>query len=183
VLPQLRGARLEAERVAAIHRVQPLLRASATEPALRAAVGSGAGVLHLATHGTFDADHPLRSAIYLSGPDGKAAPLTAAELFENPIVARLVILSACETGIGRVTAGDDFLGLVRSFYLAGSRAVVNSLWPVEDQGARLFMETFHANLRDGRYGAAWTAARDAARAAGYPVSVYAAFVLGGSLEQ
>lgn len=183
LMPQLRGARVEAARVAAIYRVRPLLAANATEAAVRAAVASGSNVLHVATHGTFDADHPLRSAIYLTGRDGKAAALTAAQLFEKPLQARLVVLSACETGVGRVVAGDDFLGLVRSFYLGGSSTVVNSLWPVEDEGTRLFMETFHANLRGGRYGAAWTAARDATKAAGHPVSVYAAFVLGGSLHQ
>lgn len=93
------------------------------------------------------------------------------------------MLRSPSLGVGRVVAGDDFLGLVRSFYLGGSSAVVNSLWPVDDEGTRLFMETFHANLRGGRYGAAWRAARDATKAAGHPVWVYAAFVLGGGLQQ
>jgi len=83
--------------------------------------------------------------------------------------------------VGRAVAGDDFLGLVRSFYLGGSTGVVNSLWPVEDAGTKVFMETFHQNLPNGA-GAAWLAARDATREAGFPPAVYGAFVLGGALD-
>ena len=50
--------------------------------------------------------------------------LTAARLFEAPLNADVVVLSACETGLGQTTAGDDFLGLARSFYLGGTRAVL-----------------------------------------------------------
>ena len=136
-------------------------------------------MLHLATHGIFDAARPLESAIYLSSAAG-ADPLTAAELFARPIPAKLVVLSACETGVAVAEAGDDFLGLARSFDLGGTLAVVNSLWPVNDEGTRLLMERFHGHARAGDYAGAWLAARDAVRAAGYPPAVYGAFVLGGS---
>ena len=180
-LPQLPGAAAEADSIAALYGADTLSGGAATEPAVRSALGERADVLHLATHGRFEPAFPLRSAVYLSGTSGDAREVTARELFANPLPARFVVLSACETGVGQTTAGDDFLGLVRSFYLGGSTGVVNSLWPVDDAGTKAFMEAFHSNLSKGA-GAAWLAARNATRDAGFPVSVYAAFVLGGAVD-
>ncbi len=179
-LPQLPGAAAEARSVAALYGTDTLSGGAATEPAVRSAVGDRADVLHLATHGRFEPSFPLRSAVYLAGTSGNARELTARDLFANPLPARFVVLSACETGVGQTTAGDDFLGLVRSFYLGGSIGVVNSLWPVDDAGTKAFMEAFHGNLSKGA-GAAWLAARNATRDAGFAVSVYGAFVLGGAV--
>ncbi|MBO6784012.1 MAG: CHAT domain-containing protein [Alphaproteobacteria bacterium] len=180
-LPQLPGARAEASSIAKLYGASSLSGAAATEPAVRGAVGTRASVLHLATHGRFEPAFPLRSAVYLAGTSGAAEAVTARDLFAEPLPARFVVLSACETGVGQTTAGDDFLGLVRSFYLGGSVGVVNSLWPVDDAGTKVFMEAFHGNLPRGA-SAAWLAARDAARDAGFPPSVYGAFVLGGALD-
>lgn len=173
---QLPGARIEAQRVAAQYGGTPMLGAAATESALRAAVGKGTDVLHLATHGKFFGANPLRSAIYLAG----ATPLTAARLFEQPLPARLVVLSACETGIGQAEAGDDLLGIPRSFYLGGTRAVLSSLWPVDDEGTLAFMEIFHREAARGDLGRAWLTARNTLKQAGRPPWVYGAFILGGS---
>ena len=179
-LPQLAGARTEAFVVAKEYGVKPLIGPEASEPALRQSVGKGVDVLHLATHALYDPYLPLQSALILT--DGKkAVPLTAERIFEKPILSRLVILSACETGMGQVIAGDDILGLVRSFYLGGTSAVLSSLWPVEDAATRLFMETFHTRSKGGDFGGAWLAARDALRSKGYSPSAYGAFILGGSL--
>jgi hypothetical protein len=175
----LPGARTEAIDIGRLYGVPALLGDGATEAALRAAVGDGVRVLHLATHGLFDARDPLASAILLSNGEQQSV-LTAERLFEEPLNADLVVLSACETGLGQATAGDDFLGLARSFYLGGARAVVNSLWPVHDKPTRLFMTVFHENALLGDYGSAWLAARDRLRAEGLPPSVYGAFVLGGA---
>jgi hypothetical protein len=175
-LEQLPGAREEAAEVARRLGVKPLLGEAATEAGLREAVGRRSGILHLATHGLFDPLRPLRSAIVLAGP----SMLTAERLFEAPLPASLVVLSACDTGVGRAVAGDDYLGLVRSLYLGGARAVVSSLWPVDDEGTRLFMVTFHEAARRGDLGSAWAAARDHLIAGGWPPSAYGAFVLGGS---
>jgi CHAT domain-containing protein len=91
-----------------------------------------------------------------------------------------VILSACETGIGKVDAGDDYLGLPRSFFLGGADAVLSSLWPVDDEGTRQFMERFHADRAKGSLARAWLAARNQLRAAGQPPWVYGAFMLSGT---
>lgn len=180
-LQQLPGARQEAATVGRLYRVNPLIGEQATEEALRAQIGSGVRVLHLATHGFFDPDDPLESAIVLSGK-GKAARITAKRIFEKPLRAKLVVLSACETGMGQTISGDDLLGLARSFYLGGALSVLNSLWPVEDEGTRLFMEKFHKEAFSGDYGSAWLKARDELQRKGFPPSVFGAFVLGGSLR-
>ena len=179
VLPQLPGAREEARSIAAIYQASPLLGEEATETNLRDAVGTGVKILHLATHGIFDPKDPLASALYLS-KERKAFSLTANSLYENPIPARTVILSACATGMGKIMSGDDLLGLSRSFYLSGATVILSSLWPIEDEGTKVFMETFHRQAQTGNYGDAWLAARNALKQRGLPPSVYGAFILGGS---
>jgi CHAT domain-containing protein len=178
-LPQLPGAREEALSVSRLYATGALIGNAATESALRTRIGRGVDVLHLATHALFDPVYPLQSSLILS--DGKTAvPLSAETLFAHPITARMVILSACETGMGQVVGGDELLGLVRSFYLGGASSVVSSLWPVEDQATQLFMQTFHEAARSHNYGQAWLTARDRVRAQGYAPSAYGAFVLGGT---
>jgi len=108
----------------------------ATPEHVRSAIGQGVAVLHLATHAVFYKDAPLDSALFLAG-DGMVYALTAADLFDSPLRADLVVLSACETGIGESQGDSDFLGLSRSFYLGGSRAILNTLWSVDDEGTNL----------------------------------------------
>lgn len=179
-LVPLMGAEAEAGEIATLLQTEPLLGPEATVSALYKRVGSGVPVLHLATHGTYDGIDPLHSAFYLT--DGtEAVAVTAADLLKNPLPARLVVLSACETGLGKTVAGEDLLGLSRSFYLGSSVAVLASLWPVEDQGTRQFMDVFYRTAqRSGNLGQAWWAARNALKDSGASPSVYGAFVLGGS---
>lgn len=180
-LPRLLEARAEAQALGQLYHTSPLLGNQATEVSLRADVGTGVEVLHLATHATFNPDDPLLSAVFLSN-GSRPAPLTAARLYESPLPARLVVLSGCETGLGQVAAGEDLLGLIRSFYLGGALTLLSSQWLVEDRGARLFMETFHQQAARGDYGLAWLKTRDQLRKQGFPPSVYGAFVLGGALR-
>lgn len=177
-LAKLPAAREEAQAVAQVYGVSPLLGETATEKALREDLGEGANVLHLATHGFFDGKNPLDSAVILS-TGTHLFKLTAARLFENPLPAKLVVLSGCETGLGQVVAGDDFLGLPRSFYLGGTLAVVYSLWPVADTPTKFFMEAFHREAVSKDYGEAWLAARNAMKQKGYTPSQYGGFILGG----
>jgi len=179
LLPQLPGARSEAEGIASYYQRVPLLGEKATEKGLRDSIGSGVKILHLATHGIFNAQEPLASALFLTR-DGKAFPLTAQDLYEKPLPALFVIMSACETGMGHITSGNDLLGLTRSFYLSGTLAILSSLWPIDDEGTKIFMEVFHQHIQKGGYGEAWLAARNALKAQGFPPSVYGAYILGGS---
>ncbi|MDQ7836381.1 MAG: CHAT domain-containing protein [Humidesulfovibrio sp.] len=178
VLPQLPDARDEAVALAKLYGTQAIIGSDATEQALRRRVGAGVDVLHLATHALYDPLYPLQSSLILS--DGtKAVPLSAEKLYRAPLSSRLVVLSACETGMGQVISGDDLLGLTRSFYLGGTNVILSSLWPVSDEATRIFMEQFHKSARGGDYGKAWLAARDAVRSRGATPAEYGAFVLGG----
>jgi CHAT domain-containing protein len=102
-------------------------------------------VLHLATHGVFRADNPSFSSIKLAD-----AWLTVRDLAEIARGAQLVTLSACETGVNGISAGDEVIGLTRGLLGAGCSAVVASLWTVSDESTARLMERFYAGLRAGR---------------------------------
>ncbi len=177
-LSQLPGAENEAYAVGVILKVKPIVGSYATESTVRDKVGKGVRILHLATHGIYNHDDPLNSAFYLTDK-GKALPITAKQIFQHPLPAEVVVLSACETGLGKAFAGEDTLGLLRSFYLGGTVTTLSSLWPVEDEGTRVFMEIFYQYAQKGQYGEGWLAARNQLKKMGYSPLVYSSFLLGG----
>lgn len=122
----------DARRSARVH-----LEEEATYPALRAALAD-ADVLHLACHGQFRADSPYFSALHLA--DG---PVTVRDAAELPLQARLVVLSACETSLSKVAPGDELLGLLRGFLMAGARQVLATQWTVDDASTRALMADFY----------------------------------------
>jgi CHAT domain-containing protein len=143
--PPLPGARVEAVHVAAtLPHAQLLLGPAATEAAVRDAMGA-APVVHLATHGLVDRDNPLSSCVLLA--DGAA--LEAAEIAGLTLTARLVVLSACHSGEGGPAGGDELLGLARAVLAAGARAVVVTLWAVDDVSSALLMGHFYERLVAG----------------------------------
>jgi CHAT domain-containing protein len=95
-------------------------------------------VLHLACHGEFDEDDPMLSRLYLA--DG---PIYAYELLGLAARARLTVLSACESGVRTVEAGDESFGLIRPLLTVGSDAVLSSLWKISDRGTAAFMNAFY----------------------------------------
>nr|WP_072621833.1 CHAT domain-containing protein [Spirulina major] len=108
-----------------------------------------AEIIHLATHGLLDDIRGMGSAIALA-PDSnfEARPgevnglLTAEEIFDMDLKADLVVLSACDTGRGRIT-GDGVVGLSRSFISAGVPSVLVSLWQVPDAPTADLMTRFY----------------------------------------
>lgn len=119
------------------------LEGEATQIALRNAL-PGADVLHLACHGQFRADSPYFSALHLA--DG---PLTVRDAAGLPLSARLVTLSACETGLSKVAPGDEALGLLRGFLMAGAPRVLATYWTVDDASTAALMSRFYAALLAG----------------------------------
>jgi CHAT domain-containing protein len=115
----------------------------ATEAAFRSAA-EHADVIHLASHAVFRADNPWFSAVRLA--DGW---LTANDLASIRLGASLVTLSACETGLNYVTAGDELIGFARGLLQAGASSVVLSLWPVSDASTAHLMGSFYAHLQAG----------------------------------
>ncbi|MBI2544138.1 MAG: CHAT domain-containing protein, partial [Candidatus Rokubacteria bacterium] len=100
-----------------------LLRQDATEARTKTLSGE-VGLLHFATHGELNEQDPLASALLLV-PDGpEDGRLEVREIFALDLQARLVVLSACETGLGKLSRGDELVGLQRAFLYAGTPAVV-----------------------------------------------------------
>jgi CHAT domain-containing protein/tetratricopeptide (TPR) repeat protein len=124
--------------------VTTLTRERATESWVREHI-SEFGVIHIASHGEFDPVNPLFSAIRLT-KDGKAdGKLQAEEIFGLDIRADLVVLSACETGLGDIRSGDDVVGMNRAFIFAGTHSLMSSLWRVSDVSTAIMMKQFYRN--------------------------------------
>lgn len=101
--------------------------------------------VHFATHGLVDDDRPDNSALALAGTGGDAL-LEVKEIFNLDVDAELVVLSACETGLGQLVKGEGVVGLTRAFMYAGAPAVVVSLWSVSDRSTSTLMRGFYRNL-------------------------------------
>ena len=133
----------EAETIAALWGVAPLLEDAASLGGIKAAAPD-CRVLHLATHGDFRPDNPLFSGLALA--DGW---LTTLDIFSLRLNASLVTLSACQTGRNVVAGGDELLGLMRALLYAGASSVVLSYWAVEDQSTARLMADFYSHLAGG----------------------------------
>ena len=101
------------------------------------------GIIHIASHGEFDPVNPLFSAIKLTKDKAYDGNLEAGEIFGLDIRADLVVLSACQTGLGKITQGDDVIGLNRSFFYAGTHAIISSLWRVSDISTAVLVKQFY----------------------------------------
>ncbi len=155
------------------------IRGEATEAALRQ-YAPGFRYLHFATHGQFDAQAPLQSALLLSREGTSDGLLTVGKLYSMRMDADLVTLSACETGLGKIVSGDDVIGLTRGFLYAGASTIVASLWQVDDQATAALMTGFYDGLGTGDKREALRQAQLATRAK-FPHPYYwAAFQLTGS---
>ncbi|HEY8560198.1 MAG TPA: CHAT domain-containing tetratricopeptide repeat protein [Pyrinomonadaceae bacterium] len=101
-------------------------------------------ILHLACHGQFRPDNPLFSNLRLA--DGF---VTVRDVCAQKLRAEIVTLSACETGLNEIYAGDEILGLARGFFAAGAKSLVLSLWTVNDAATSELMRDFYTNLQRG----------------------------------
>ena len=115
----------------------------ATLGALHAHAGN-ADVIHLACHAQFRSDNPMFSALHLT--DGALTVEATEALSLKPCT---VVLSACETALTEQGNGDEMVGLVRAFLVAGAARVLASLWPIDDAITSSFMAHFHGALCRG----------------------------------
>ena len=113
---------------------------------------SGFRILHFATHARVDAQRPELSHLVLSRWSPTGRPLDgfvfAHELFGLDLPADLVVLSACDTALGRQVRGEGLVGLTQGFFHAGASRVLASLWPVEDEATAELMDLFYGALLD-----------------------------------
>lgn len=108
-------------------------------------------ILHLATHAFIDDQNPLYSGLVFSGNPGDTAYqyLHAYELYNTRLNAELAVLSACNTGAGKLRKGEGIMSLSRAFKYAGCPSVVMSLWRASDLTAKDIMASFFQNLKAG----------------------------------
>ncbi|WP_344387537.1 CHAT domain-containing protein, partial [Asanoa iriomotensis] len=139
--PRLVGARAEAQRVAAIHGVAPLLDAPVER--VLAVLGT-VGVLHLAAHGRLSTDNPLFSDLLLA--DG---PLLVHDLERLDRTPHTVSLAACDSGRAAVYAGDELLGLSATLATRGTAQLVAPVLPVPDLATEPVMVAYHERLAAG----------------------------------
>ncbi|MEP0857819.1 CHAT domain-containing tetratricopeptide repeat protein [Trichocoleus sp. DQ-U1] len=144
-LSNLSGAEQEAKEIAKLLKTQAITGKQATKAAIAQALPS-ARIIHLATHGIFDDIQGLNSAIALAPSGSDEGLLTASEILNLKLNAELVVLSACDTGRGKIT-GDGVIGLSRSFISAGIPSVIVSLWSVPDAPTASLMTEFYKNLQ------------------------------------
>ena len=114
-----------------------------------------ARVVHFATHGVLDTEHPELSGLVLSLVDPQGRPqdgfLRLLQIYNLRLRADVVVLSACQTALGRDLRGEGLVGLTRGFLYAGARSVLASLWEVDDEStAELMKRFYHALLSEGR---------------------------------
>jgi len=108
-------------------------------------------IIHFACHGFVDESFPFRSALVLTpeperGEDGF---LQAYEISNLNLDADLVVLSACQSAKGPLEKGEGILGLNRVFFTSGARAVLSSLWKINDRSTAIFMDYFYGSLKKG----------------------------------
>ena len=124
------------------------LRAEATKPRFVSESPRHA-MVHIAAHAEFDALDPLYSRVRLAPESGISGAVEAHEIYKLDFSnTSLVTLSACESGMSRITRGDEIWGFTRSFLAAGAPALVLSLWPVADESTEMIMTTFYKEMRE-----------------------------------
>jgi CHAT domain-containing protein len=114
--------------------------------------------VHFATHALINHQHPELSGIVLSQVDEKGQPrdgfLRLHEIYNLRLAAELVVLSACETALGKEVKGEGMIGLTRGFMYAGAPRVAASLWRTDDRAAAELMKRFYQRMLGERMTAA-----------------------------
>jgi CHAT domain-containing protein len=152
-LVRLAGTKAEAERIADLARAgggsaDVWLDLEASEGNVSTRRLEGYRVLHIATHGLLDAERPQFTGLALSlvGDPEADGFLRVEEVFNLRLGSPLVVLSACETGLGREKRGEGVIGLTRAFMYAGAPTVGVSLWAVADNSTAVLMPEFYKRL-------------------------------------
>ncbi|QHJ00994.1 CHAT domain-containing protein [Xylophilus rhododendri] len=147
---ELPGAAAEVKELARIIPASTLYTGTAATKTQFREAASRTPIMHVAAHAEADQVDPLYSRILLANENGKQNFLEANEIIGMPLQGTaLVTLSACESGLGRITQGDEVLGFTRSFLSAGTSSLISSLWPVSDDATAVLMGTLYSELAKG----------------------------------
>ena len=149
-LTELEGAEKEAKDISVLFDISPTLGVQEkTETAVRQKMLQ-ARMIHLAAHGLLDyceKEGEVPGAIALNASGNDDGWLTASEISQMKLQAELIVLSACDTALGRLT-GDGVIGLSRSALAAGSSSAIVSLWNVDDYSTAFLMTEFYRQLKE-----------------------------------
>lgn len=149
----LPGTKTEVQSIDSLFRSKGLLASSflfskAGEKSVKAQSIKSSSIIHFATHGFADPYDPSASGLILAEvpTDQEDGVLYGFEVLELKLPAQLIVLSACETGLGKVFPGEGSVSLTRNFMLAGANNVVSSLWQVSDVSTQKLMVNFYERL-------------------------------------
>jgi CHAT domain-containing protein len=153
VIPRLPFTRQEADQLLALTPAASSFRAIDFEASRATVLNPELGryrYLHFATHGFLDSERPGLSSLVLSMVDPQGAQqdgfLRANDIYNLKLPAELVVLSACQTGLGKDIKGEGLVGLTRGFMYAGAARVVVSLWSVNDKATSDLMTKFYEKM-------------------------------------
>ena len=151
-LRDLPYAEEEVEMIASVLNTRPLTWIHATKAEVMKRMSS-VGLIHIAAHGNectgeialspnpgWSSKFPQRKDYILEMSDVQAANLRA----------RLVVLSCCHSGRGRILKGEGVVGIARAFLAAGARSVLVTLWAIDDEATMVFMKSFYQHLKEGK---------------------------------
>ena len=127
------------------------LFAEANEDLMKSAILKNYKYLHIATHGFVNSDKPELSGIIMTEKHDKSSDgiLYSGEIYNLDLNSDLVVLSACETGLGKVSEGEGIIGLSRALLYAGTNNIVVSLWKVADNSTSELMIDLYSNMLKG----------------------------------
>jgi len=126
--------------------VQSFLNEQASEGAFKKASTSQWSYIHLATHGLVNENDPDQSKIVLKSTNEEDGDLHSGEIYTLNLKSELITLSACQTGLGKVTKGEGLIGLSRALLYAGANNIIVSLWSVSDQATLELMNNLYTNI-------------------------------------
>jgi CHAT domain-containing protein len=167
-LPRLLGTRREARVIVSLSPVQKSRQALDFEASRETATDGDLGtfqVIHFATHALINNQHPELSGLVLSLVDEKGRLqdgfLRLNDIYNLQLPAELVVLSACQTGLGKEIRSEGLIGLTRGFMYAGAPRVITSLWQVDDKATSELMGRFYRGLLGDKKLSAAAALREA----------------------
>ena len=151
-LHDLPCAQEEVEMIASIFNTRPLTGREATKAEVVKRMSS-VGLIHIAAHG-----NKRTGEIALSPnigwtskfPQEEDFMLKMSDVQAANVRARLVVLSCCHSGRGRILKGEGVVGIARAFLAAGARSVLISLWAIDDEATMVFMKSFYQHLKEGK---------------------------------
>lgn len=142
----------EAQQIQSLmpNNTEVLMAASATKRSAIKAIANEYSILHFATHGLLNNRSPALSGLVFSKDSNEPNYWLTPEISSTPIHAGLVVLSACESSIGREVAGEGLMSLSRAFIEAGANNVIGTLWKVQDAATAELTSRFYSHLLDDR---------------------------------